>query len=140
MPIDDTPHRVYIHDLDAELANVSDAETNEERIVFLPDIERRLAKLPKHLLSQEKGKKDGEEAKSQEMVLYSVPRSISIPEEEDSVRKAILESRKGWTCETTGDGRTGREVSPINASAKMQGVSNGSYLEPDDDPDAMDIS
>ncbi|KAH7399582.1 hypothetical protein BKA66DRAFT_406606 [Pyrenochaeta sp. MPI-SDFR-AT-0127] len=87
MPIDETPHRVYIHDLDAEL---SDIESDEDTPIFLPDIEKHLSKIPRHVLL-------GPEPKSTEdnqLVLYNVPASLSVPEEHDNVRKAIVEARQ----------------------------------------------
>jgi hypothetical protein len=87
MEIEDTPHRVYIHDLAAEL---SDIESDEENPIFLSDIEKHLSKIPKHVLL-------GPEPTSTEhnqLVLYNVPTSLSVPEERDNVRKAIVEARQ----------------------------------------------
>ena len=47
MLVEDTPHRVYIHDLAAEL---NDIESDEDTPIFLPDIEKHLSKIPRHLL------------------------------------------------------------------------------------------
>jgi len=87
MDVQDTPHRVYIHDLAAEL---SDIESDEEKPIFLPDIEKHLSKIPRHVLL-------GPEPQSNEnnqMVLYNVPASLTVPEERDGVRKAIVEARQ----------------------------------------------
>ncbi|KAF2026494.1 hypothetical protein EK21DRAFT_73971 [Setomelanomma holmii] len=87
MEVEDTPHRVYIHDLAAEL---SDMESDEENPIFLSDIEKHLSKIPKHVLL-------GPEPKSTEhnqVVLYNVPTSLTVPEEQDTVRKAIVEARQ----------------------------------------------
>ena len=86
MHLDDTKDRVYIHDLDAEL---SDIDSAEEKLVFLPDIEKKLGKIPKSLLVG-----DSHPSAGNEMVLYGVPTSLTIPEEQDKVRKAIMESRE----------------------------------------------
>lgn len=84
MQMDDSKHKVYIHDIDAELS-----ETDSEKdLVFLPDIEKRLTKVPKSVLLHA----DAVPA-NMEMVLYNVPSSLVIPEERDSVRKAIIEAR-----------------------------------------------
>ena len=88
MQIDDTKDKVYIHSLDDELAEM---ESDEEKLVFLPDIEKKLGmmgKIPKSVLLGEAHPSTGSE-----MVLYSVPSSLSVPEEQDKVRKAIVESR-----------------------------------------------
>jgi len=87
MQVDESPNRVYIHDLAAEL---SDIESDEENPIFLSDIEKHLAKIPKHVLL-------GPEPKATEhnqVVLYNVPSSLSVPEERDGVRKAIVEARR----------------------------------------------
>ena len=89
MNVDDTKHRVYIHDLDAELAGLSEHDEEQERVMFLPDIERRLNSVPHSVLAREKT----QAPEQQQMVLYSVPRSLSVPAEQDSVRKAIVEAR-----------------------------------------------
>ena len=85
MQLDDTKDRVYIHNLDEELADI---ESEEEKLVFLPDIEKKLSKIPKSVLLGE-----GHPSTGSQMVLYSVPSSLSVPEEQDNVRKAIIESR-----------------------------------------------
>ncbi|EMC95256.1 hypothetical protein BAUCODRAFT_51935, partial [Baudoinia panamericana UAMH 10762] len=86
MQVDDTRNRVYIHDLDAELADI---ESEEEKLIFLPDIEKRLSRIPQQVLN---GRKDDQE--HQELVLYSVPKSLTVDESHDSVRKAIIETRQ----------------------------------------------
>ncbi|KAK8075117.1 hypothetical protein PG997_009780 [Apiospora hydei] len=78
MQLDNSKHKVYIYDLDAELSD--SGESDDGKLVFLPDIQ-------KHLRQQ-----NGELAGMQ-MVLYSEPSSLTVPEEHDSVRKAIIESR-----------------------------------------------
>lgn len=88
MQLDDTKHKVYIYDLDAE---ISDSESDDGRLVFLPDIERHLreSRIPPSILANS----DGELAGNNQLVLYNVPRSLTVPEEQDSVRKAIIETR-----------------------------------------------
>jgi len=86
MNVDDTRDRIYIHNLDDE---ISDAESEGERLVFLPDIEKRLTKIPNSVLTSQ-----SQPLTSNEVVLYGVPESISIPREKDNVRKAIIESRE----------------------------------------------
>lgn len=94
MRLDDTKHKVYIYDLDKELEEIESSE-DENKLVFLPDIEKRLLnrRIPASVLAN----KDGELAgmnKSQAMVLYDIPHSLTLTDEKDSVRKAILESRR----------------------------------------------
>lgn len=85
MQLDDSKDRVYIYNLDDEL---SGTESDEEKLIFLPDVEKRLAKIPKSVLTS-----SIPPATSNEIVLYNVPQSLSVPEEQDSVRKAIIETR-----------------------------------------------
>ena len=85
MHLDDTKDKVYIHNLDDELASI---ESEEEKLVFLPDIEKKLGRIPKSVLLGE-----GHPCTSNEVVLYSVPASLSVPKEQDKVRRAIIESR-----------------------------------------------
>lgn len=85
MQMDDSPNKVYIYDLDEEL---SDVEPQEEKIIFLPDIERELTKIPKKLLTNQ-----SPPPTTNEMVLYTLPSSLTVPEEQDSVRRVIMEAR-----------------------------------------------
>jgi len=89
MQVDDTKHKLYIYDIDAEL---SDSESSDDgKLVFLPDIEKHLreSRIPTSILATG----EGELAGNNQLVLYNVPSSLSIPEEQDSVRKAIIETR-----------------------------------------------
>ncbi|KAI7239686.1 hypothetical protein KC330_g1790 [Hortaea werneckii] len=86
MAVDDTRDRVYIHNLDDELAEIESSD--EERLIFLPDIEKKLSRLPSHVLT---GQKDD---KKQALVLYSVPQSLTPSEESDVTRRTILEARQ----------------------------------------------
>ena len=86
MQVEDTPNRIYIHDLAAEL---SDIESDEENPIFLADVEKHLSKIPKHVLMGPEPKA----TRDNQLVLYNIPSSISVPQEEDNVRKAIVEAR-----------------------------------------------
>jgi hypothetical protein len=89
MHLDDTKHKVYIYDLDAEL---SDSESDDGKLVFLPDIQKHLreSRIPPSILANSEGELAGN---TQQLVLYNVPSSLSVPEEQDSVRRAIIETR-----------------------------------------------
>lgn len=87
MDVEDTPHRVYISDLSAEL---SDIESDEENPIFLSDIEKHLSKIPAHVLRGP----DPTPTRDNQMVLYNVPTSLTVPEAQDNVRKAIVETRQ----------------------------------------------
>lgn len=88
MQLDDTKHKVYIYDLDAEL---SDSESDDGKLIFLPDIQKHLreSRIPPSILANS----EGELAGNNQLVLYNIPSSLSVPEEQDSVRKAIIETR-----------------------------------------------
>lgn len=123
MEVEDTPHRVYIHDLAAEL---SDIESDEENPIFLSDIEKHLAKIPKHVLT-------GPELKAtrdNQLVLYNVPSSLTIPEEQDRVRKAIVEARARIRE---------NQASPLGEPAFTGPNGEGTASSQPDDPDAMDL-
>lgn len=85
MQVDETKDKVYIYNLDQEL---SDIESEEERLIFLPDIDKKLGKIPKSVLAPRDTSVTGSE-----MILYNIPSSLSVPPEHDNVRKAIIESR-----------------------------------------------
>ena len=78
--------KVFIKDLDEELADV---ETEDARLIFLPDIEQHFNRIPQAILQEPNGTSVGKE-----LVLYNIPESLSIPQEQDNVRKAIIESRQ----------------------------------------------
>ncbi|KAI5798924.1 hypothetical protein EDC01DRAFT_23092 [Geopyxis carbonaria] len=92
----DVDNVVYISDIDAELSSDDEDPETKGKLVFIPDIERELTRIPHHVLRPRKDDKDtsaGDGGKGQALVLYSDPRSLSVVEEKDSVRKAIIESR-----------------------------------------------
>lgn len=140
MQVDDTRNRVYIHDLDAELA---DMDSEERGLVFLPDIEQYFSKLPKQVLGH---KKDGDH-EGQELILYGVPKSLTVEENRDSVRKAILESRQRAREKAAEEARQedmnaryGQD-GPAEVTETAHGYSAGYAMEQDQhqDPDAMDV-
>ena len=89
MQLDDSKHKVYIYDLDAELSD--SGESDDGKLVFLPDIKKHLreSRIPPPILANS----EGELAGNNQLVLYNIPSSLTIPEEQDSVRKAIIETR-----------------------------------------------
>ncbi|KAK4170196.1 hypothetical protein QBC43DRAFT_197030 [Cladorrhinum sp. PSN259] len=91
MQLDDTKYKVYIHNLDDELSSSSDGESDDGKLIFLSDIEKHLRsnRIPPGVLNP---RPDSDLADKQ-LVLYRVPTSLTVPEEQDSVRKAIIEAR-----------------------------------------------
>ncbi|PGH13140.1 hypothetical protein AJ79_03847 [Helicocarpus griseus UAMH5409] len=123
MQIDETAHRVYIHDLDSEIA---ETEAQENNIAFLPEIEKRLMSVPKSVLANKPHANNA-------LVLYRVPSSLSVPEPEDNVRRAIEEARERARAKAIA-----REKEKEKKEAEMQterthedgdyDVRNGSFL------------
>jgi hypothetical protein len=131
MQVEDTPHRVYISDLSAEL---SDIESDEENPIFLSDIEKHLSRIPKHVLL-------GPEPKPTEhnqVVLYHVPASLSVPEERDNVRKAIVEARQRIR-ERQGERQVNPNTEPVSLDLGSSSVRRSEILTVEEDGDAMDI-
>lgn len=141
MKLDDEKDKIYIHNLDDELADI---ESEEEKLVFLPDIEKKLGKIPKSVLLGESHHSTGNE-----MVLYSVPSSLSVPEEQDKVRKAIIESRaRAREKQLQGAGTEAASATHVDGgegNAKLDTVSNMEHGAADqvigieEDEDAMDL-
>lgn len=137
MEVEDTAHKVWIHDLDAELASLGDDldGSGADRVVFIPDIEKKLNKIPRHVLM---GRRDEDEIDlgmlegAGQLILYKVPTSLSVPEERDGVRKAILESR-ARAREKSGRERerNGREVSMVPDIASNPVVQDGDVMDMD---------
>ncbi|KAF1997484.1 hypothetical protein P154DRAFT_578901 [Amniculicola lignicola CBS 123094] len=138
MHIDDTPHRIYIHDLAAEL---SDLSSDEETPIFLPDIEKHLAKIPRHVLM---GEEELKATRDNQLVVYGVPSSLTVPEEQDRVRRAIAEARErirargvggmeGGSRGSTAGGDPGRRT---ERPPEVPSMDTGHEYE---DGDAMDI-
>ncbi|KLJ11572.1 hypothetical protein EMPG_09674 [Blastomyces silverae] len=98
MQVDETKHRVYIHDLDSEIAEIEAHENNanNNNTPFVrPDIEKRVMCVPKSVL----GASSSSSSKSMPsatnaLVLYRLPSSLSVPEVQDSVRMAAIEARE----------------------------------------------
>ncbi|KAG6048382.1 hypothetical protein E4U39_007456 [Claviceps sp. Clav50 group G5] len=124
MQLDDSKHKVYIYSLDDEITSES-SEDEDGKLIFLPDIEKHLRekRIPPHILADSDGQLGG-----MQLVLYSDPKSLSVPEEQDGVRKAILEARQR-TREKQRLEREGGE-----SPSGMEGDGDG-----DGDGDAMDL-
>lgn len=168
MQLDDTRHKVYIYNLDDELSS-SDGESSADeggRLMFLPDIQKHLMqnRIPPSVLANSEGELAG-----MQMVLYREPTSLSVPEEQDSVRRAIIEARhrlrekqggeqrKGSGSESGGSTSSDLSLSSSTEPSSIDemlddtpppppppqpALSNGyaaNLDENNDDPDAMDM-
>ena len=131
MTVDETKERVVIHDLDSEIADI---EADEPKQFLLPEIDKKFSAIPQMLLRNQS------EAANTQLVLYQVPSSISVPQEQDSVRKAIIDARHRVIE------KQAQEIELRNgyANGAVAGNHKGfAQIEtPQDmyDPDAMDIS
>ncbi|PGH08002.1 hypothetical protein GX51_01442 [Blastomyces parvus] len=102
MQVDETKHRVYIHDLDSEIAEIEAHENsanNNNNIPFLRgDIEKRVMGVPKSVLgtsaSSNSGGSKSMPSANNALVLYRLPSSLSVPEVQDGVRMAAIEARE----------------------------------------------
>ncbi|KAF5582919.1 hypothetical protein FPANT_8336 [Fusarium pseudoanthophilum] len=131
MQLDDSKHKVYIYNMDDELS--SDSESDDPgKLVFLPDIEKHLRanRIPPAVLANSEGELAG-----MQVVLYSDPKSLTVPEDKDSVRKAIIESRNR-TRELQRLEREGKTEAPTMQDATLNAEI---ATRTDDDPDAMEL-
>ena len=141
MQLDDTDDKIYIHNLDDEISNI---EEEEERLVFLPDIEKKIAKIPSSVLLG-----NSHPVKGNEMILYRLPTSLTVPKEQDNVRKAIIESRARAREEQLRKAQANGEVAHVSrvgtsTEVKQSGIQNLGHVSEDgvtnnEDEDAMDI-
>ncbi|KAF6833396.1 hypothetical protein CPLU01_05590 [Colletotrichum plurivorum] len=152
MQLDEDKYKVYIYDIDDELSS-SESEADEGKLVFLPDIEKHLraTRIPPSILANDEGQLAG-----MQMVLYNEPTSLTVPQEQDSVRKAIVESRarmrERQRLEREGRGAPVQNPPPFNPQQHIPSaipmspeLAVGQTLPPPVsapvgyDPDAMDM-
>ncbi|KKA26225.1 hypothetical protein TD95_000034 [Thielaviopsis punctulata] len=90
MEMDDSKHKVYIYNIDDELSS-SESEPEDGRIMFHPDIQRHLmaTRIPPTVKVSPEGELAG-----MQLVLYREPTALTVPESQDSVRRAVIEARK----------------------------------------------
>jgi len=163
MAVDETSHRIVINDLNAEIAAI-EAEEPTNDTLFLPDIDKKISAIPQNILNPRKESNDS----NTQLILYRDPMSISVPESEDAVRKAIIEARRRTRERQAREREEARvEVTRINPPTQTvpnSGIWTNGYdvshrdlddssnmansdhapshfymVEDEDDPDAMDI-
>lgn len=130
MHLDNTAHKVYIYNIDDELS--SESEPDDGRLVFLPDIEKHLRRnrIPPGILPNSEGQLAG-----MQMVLYSEPKSLSVPEENDGVRKAVVEARRRLRQSQSG----GENTKTTSSTTRDDGDADmGSNIQREEDEDADD--
>ncbi|KAL2876704.1 hypothetical protein SGCOL_008070 [Colletotrichum sp. CLE4] len=145
MQLDDSKHKVYIYNIDDELSS-SESEPDEGKLVFLPDIEKHLrqTRIPPSILANDEGQLAG-----MQVVLYNEPASLTVPRDQDSVRKAIVESRarmrERQRLEREGRGAPVQMPPPFVSQRPVDAIipdppTPTDMLAPVDyDPDAMDM-
>jgi hypothetical protein len=133
MQLDDSKYKVYIYNIDDELSS-DESDAEDGKLIFLPDIEKHLKqnRIPPHILANS----DGELAGMQ-MVLYRDPQSLTLPKEQDSVRKAILETRHRLR-EKQRQEREEASAAPVAAQPLGEQALANSIAATDDD-EVMDI-
>ena len=139
MFLDDTKDRVYIHDLESEIAAIEAAEEHCPK-GFWKAIDKKISAIPSHLLRDDSSNvSGGDGGLNTQMVLYHVPASLSVPEEQDHVRKAILAAR-ARAKEKQEQEREAEERHPLNGVHALSGESHvGLEHGYGDDYDAMDL-
>lgn len=149
MQLDDTKHKVYIYNIDDELSSESEPD-GDDRVVFLPDIGNHLRqnrlRIPRAVLTAREPEMDAADLARKQLVLYRVPRSISVPEEEDGVRKAIVEARQRVRERQAAEREaSGRSLGRLGAGGRAQVApvqwrdGGNAVVEAEDDPDAMEL-
>lgn len=133
MMVDDTTDRTWVHDLDAEIAEIEAEEARHQNENLLNTAaDQEVGKIPQHLL---RGNTPYSDAQSNmQMILYRDPISISVPEEHDAVRKTIIEARRRMREKQAEDYHHGNSPTPDNHAANP---TNSPENEGEDD--SMDI-
>lgn len=136
MALDDTKYKVYIRNLDDELTSSEDESPEDATnlIINLPDIQKHLRdnRIPPSLL-----RSAPTPALDKQLVLYRVPSSLTVPEEQDSVRKAILEARARLRGERV---QEQQQVEEVDMDADDEGgLVCGPSPAVGEDPDAMEL-
>ena len=102
MHLDDTKYKVYIYNLEEELASDTESESdnnaNSEKLFLSEDMQKQLRQAAQAVAAANRippsvtPRREPESA-GKELVLYRVPSSLTVPQEQDSVRRAIAEAR-----------------------------------------------
>lgn len=150
MQIDDSKHKVYIYNIDDELSSESGGDDDDDdddednnnssdggdgKLVFLPDIDKHLRanRIPPYILANDEGELAG-----MQLVLYDDPKSLTVPESKDSVRKAIIESRNRLR-ETQRLERGGSPKETLPTASTTVPAPESDAMSTSEDSDAMDM-
>lgn len=127
---------VYVHDIDEELG--SDEDDDKKGLVFLPDIEKKLTRVP-YELARGGGPTPQPSRMSTALVLYTVPSSLTVSKEEDGVRRAIIEARARIRQKQADEARLQGSMEGGEAVVDGDGGAGLDSGTVEEDPDAMDI-
>ncbi|KAI0021152.1 hypothetical protein F4780DRAFT_739312 [Xylariomycetidae sp. FL0641] len=163
MVLDDSPHKVYIYDLDAELADSASATSSppsSPRLRFINDLDKHLrtSRIPASVLaSQDDGSIAGMSPEDMQLVLYrETPDTISgtVPADLDPVRRAVAEARARVRARQSEEMSEGVPLTPELEGPRVielegdedEGVQTGGGLPQQqpapvggEDPDAMEL-
>ncbi|OJJ71505.1 hypothetical protein ASPBRDRAFT_42841 [Aspergillus brasiliensis CBS 101740] len=129
MLLDDTKHTIYIHDLDWEL---EDIEPKDNCLEIIPGVADRMSTIPRFLVANTT-------SPCNELVLYTEPTSLSIPKEDDNVRKALIATRERARKSQHDSQRQGRNSTESSTAGVITG-DRGTVVGPIDGCDeAMEI-
>lgn len=136
MAIDDTKHRVYISNLSQEIAEIEAAEAAARKPIFIPDVEKRLLeqRIPLSVYANKDGELGGMN-RDQALVLYDLPRSLTVDEGKDSVRKAILEARR--RAQEKAGLATPKSIPDTQSAIPAAGTTNDLELDDGVEPEPM---
>lgn len=132
MFVDDTKDRIYVHDLESEIAEIED---NENPIIFIPELDKKITSIPPSVLGG-----GAIASPDNQMVLYKVPSSLTVSEDRDNVRKAILEARARAREKHVHEAALERATATVPTKTTFEPpLPNGAPEQEVYDPDAMDI-
>jgi hypothetical protein len=133
MSVDDTTDRIWVHDLDAEIAEIEAEEARKKSETLLRNAAgQEIGKIPQHLLRSTTA--HGDARPNMQMILYRDPISISVPEEHDAVRKTIIEARRRMREKQAEDHHQGPYSRGLDRSANP-----ATPLDDEGEEDSMDI-
>ncbi|KAJ9500546.1 hypothetical protein LTR99_000588 [Exophiala xenobiotica] len=143
MTVDETPHRVIITNLAHEIAQIEADEAAASHTVFLPDIDKKVSAIPQRFLQNHPPQNPSPPLSlntNTALVLYRDPTSITVPEEEDAVRKAIIAARTRAREKQAAEWREReREGQDQDIEFDDAMTDHSSYRDRDEDSDAMEI-
>jgi hypothetical protein len=143
MTVDETPHRVIITNLAHEIAQIEADEAAASHTVFLPDIDKKVSAIPARFLQNHPPQNPSPSLSlnpNTALVLYRDPISITVPEEEDAVRKAIIAARTRAREKQAAEWKE-RDREGQNQDIELDDAmtDHSSHGDRDEDLDAMEI-